>query len=103
MLAALLDKSLCGCDVKCRAMTVKFQMTLSNNGILVKAAQRDMKADLHKIEMNCTFIESDNQLDIYKDGECKYSITKTDEGYLFNKYDGIVYYLIEDFPLKLIV
>ena len=43
MLAALLNKDLCGFDVKCRAMTVKFQITLNNNCILVKEAHRDMR------------------------------------------------------------
>ncbi len=87
MLDHILDKKWCGFDVVCK--------NYDNRPIIKESQRRKNNVNIiDQFENECTYEETEDKLDIYYDNVCKYTITKTDEGYFLDKkrWDRLLFY-----------
>lgn len=101
MLKALLDKKWFAYDNDHKQKGIKIHISLCSTGIIIKETQHD-GVKFNTINTVCQVNETEDKLDLY-DNHIKYTINKKDNQYFFNKYNGIIYHFIVDFPINLVV
>lgn len=99
MLNSLLNKELCAYDLKTMSYPIRIKI-IKNNTIQFTENQWASKGRIyHTHEFEC--VETDSTICLYN-SQTKYTITKNDEGMVFNKNEK-EYTLIEDFEIGLVV